>query len=102
MSRKGECLDYAVTESFSGTLKSRMVDHEAYPTKSIAKQSIFECIEVFYNRQRRHSCLDYVRPVDYERNVHLNKSARYFKGSSDSLIFSDLGSRQVVKLNHFL
>lgn len=66
MSRKGECLDNAVAESFFGTLKTEWVDHEDYSTKSVAKQSIFEYIEVFYNRQRRHSYLGYVSPVEYE------------------------------------
>jgi putative transposase len=67
MSRKGECLDNAVAESFFGTLKTEMVDHEDYRTHADAKQSLFEYIEVFYNRQRRHSYLGYVSPVEYER-----------------------------------
>ena len=67
MSRKGECLDNAVAESFFGTLKTEWVDHEDYHTRQEAKQSIFEYIEVFYNRQRRHSYLGYISPVEYER-----------------------------------
>lgn len=67
MSRKGECLDNAVAESFFGTLKTELVDHEDYRTKEEARQSLFEYIEVFYNRQRRHSYLGYMSPVDYER-----------------------------------
>jgi transposase InsO family protein len=67
MSRKGECLDNAVAESFFGTLKTELVDHEDYRTKQAAKQSLFEYIEVFYNRQRRHSYLGYISPVEYER-----------------------------------
>lgn len=67
MSRKGECLDNAVAESFFGTLKTELVIHEDYKTKVEAKQSLFEYIEVFYNRQRRHSYLGYVNPVEYER-----------------------------------
>ena len=67
MSRKGECLDNAVAESFFGTLKTELVDHENYHTKAAAKQSLFEYIEVFYNRQRRHSYLGYVSPAEYER-----------------------------------
>ena len=66
MSRKGECLDNAVAESFFGTLKTELVDHEDYRTKKEAKQSLFEYVEVFYNRQRRHSYLDYESPVEYE------------------------------------
>jgi len=67
MSRKGECLDNAVAESFFGTLKTELVDHEDYRTKQEAKQNLFEYIEVFYNRQRRHSYLGYISPVEYER-----------------------------------
>ena len=66
MSRKGECLDNAVAESFFGTLKNELVDHEDYRTKDDAKKSLFEYIEVFYNRQRRHSYLGYISPVEYE------------------------------------
>jgi len=57
MSRKGECYDNAVAESFFGTLKTELVDDEDYRTREQAKQSLFEYIEVFYNRQRRHSYL---------------------------------------------
>ncbi|KAA3630146.1 MAG: IS3 family transposase [Proteobacteria bacterium] len=66
MSRKGECLDNAVAESFFGTLKTELVDHEDYRTHSEAKQSLFEYIEVFYNRQRRHSYLGYMSPAQFE------------------------------------
>lgn len=66
MSRKGECLDNAVAESFFGTLKTELVDHEDYRTKDEAKRSLFEYIEVFYNRQRRHSYLGYISPVEFE------------------------------------
>jgi putative transposase len=55
MSRRGNCHDNAVMESFWGTLKTELVHHERYPTRAAAKQSLFEYIEVFYNRQRRHS-----------------------------------------------
>lgn len=66
MSRKGECLDNAVAESFFGTLKNELVYHEDYHTRAQARQSLFEYIEVFYNRQRRHASLRYLTPVDYE------------------------------------
>ena len=66
MSRKGECLDNAVAESFFGTLKNELVYHEDYKTRAQARQSIFEYIEVFYNRQRRHAFLDYLTPAEYE------------------------------------
>lgn len=67
MSRKGECYDNAVAESFFSTLKAELVDDEDYRTREQAKQSLFEYIEVFYNRQRRHSYLGYVSPDEYER-----------------------------------
>ena len=67
MSRKGECYDNAVAESFFGTLKTELVDDEDYRTREQAKQSLFEYIEVFYNRKRRHSYLGYVSPSEFER-----------------------------------
>ncbi len=66
MSRKGDCLDNAVAESFFGTLKTELTDDEDYRTRDLAKQSIFEYIEIDYNRKRRHSFLNYMTPVDYE------------------------------------
>lgn len=66
MSRKGECLDNAVAESFFGTLKAELVSDEDYRTKDEARRSLFEYIEVFYNRRRRHSTLGYLSPVEYE------------------------------------
>jgi transposase InsO family protein len=67
MSRKGECYDNAVAESFFGTLKTEWVDTQDYRTREQAKQSLFEYIEVFYNRKRRHSYLGYVSPSEFER-----------------------------------
>jgi transposase InsO family protein len=70
MSRRGNCYDNAVMESFFGTLKTELVHHEHYPTRDVARASLFEYIEVFYNRQRRHSALDYVSPHEYEVNLN--------------------------------
>lgn len=67
MSRKGECLDNAVAESFFGTVKTELVDHEDYRSKPEARHSLFEYIEVFYNRRRRHSYLGYLSPIEYEQ-----------------------------------
>jgi len=72
MSRKGECLDNAVAESFFGSLKNELVYHEDYKTRAQAQQSIFEYIEVFYNRQRRHAFLNYMTPVEYEAKYASN------------------------------
>lgn len=66
MSRRGNCYDNAMVESFFGSLKTELVHHEQYETKEQAMQSIFEYIEVFYNRQRRHSSLGYVSPIQFE------------------------------------
>ena len=66
MSRKGDCWDNAVSESFFHSLKTELVYHERFKTRAEANQSIFEYIEVFYNRQRLHSTNDYMSPVNYE------------------------------------
>jgi len=66
MSRKGNCWDNAVAESFFHTLKTELVYHEDYATRAEAKGDIFEWIEVFYNRKRRHSSLGYLSPARFE------------------------------------
>jgi len=66
MSRKGNCWDNAVSESFFHTLKTELVHQYQFKTRNDAKQAIFEYIEVFYNRERIHSANDYLSPVDYE------------------------------------
>jgi len=67
MSRRGNCWDNAPTESFFASLKKELVHDEDYATREEAKASIFEYIESFYNRVRRHSSLGYVAPDEYER-----------------------------------
>jgi transposase InsO family protein len=69
MSRTGNCWDNACVESFFGTLKRERVYPQRYATRSEATQDIFEYIEVFYNRQRRHSTLGYRSPVEIEARV---------------------------------
>lgn len=66
MSRKGNCWDNAVMESFFHTLKTELVNHRRYQLRSQAKREIFEYIEVFYNRFRSHSSIGYVSPEFYE------------------------------------
>jgi len=66
MSRKGCCYDNAVMESFFHTLKVELVYREFYATRQQARQSIFEYIEIYYNRQRRHSTIDNQIPMRYE------------------------------------
>jgi putative transposase len=71
MSRKGNCYDNACVESFFASLKNELVTDERYRDRQQARISIFEYIEVFYNRSRRHSTLGYVSPVDFEtKNLH--------------------------------
>jgi transposase InsO family protein len=66
MSRKGDCWDNAVAESFFHTLKTELVHHCDYETRDDARASIFEYIEVFYNRQRLHSANGYEAPLVFE------------------------------------
>lgn len=66
MSRKGDCWDNAPMESFFHTLKTAWVMHCDYFTREQARSSLFEYMEVFYNRQRRHSSLNYASPLDFE------------------------------------
>jgi putative transposase len=66
MSRTGNCWDNACVESFFGTLKRELVYHRRYATREEARQDIFEYIEVFYNRTRRHSTLGYDSPAEFE------------------------------------
>lgn len=69
MSRKGNCWDNAVMESFFRSLKVESIYHQSFKTREEAKMTIFDYIEIFYNRQRRHSTLNYLSPVDYEKSV---------------------------------
>lgn len=66
MSRKGNCYDNAVAESFFSTLKNELVHDQDFKTRDQAKTAIFEYLEVFYNRQRIHQSIGYVSPSDYE------------------------------------
>jgi transposase InsO family protein len=72
MSGVGQCWDNAVIESTFGRMKVELVHHERYATRDEAKASIFEYIEVFYNRVRRHSTLDYMTPDEFERTHNPN------------------------------
>ena len=72
MSGKGNCYDNAVVESFFHTLKTELVHHERYPTRAAARRSLFEYMESFYNRSRKHSTLGYRSPVEYENTTFNN------------------------------
>jgi transposase InsO family protein len=75
MSRKGDCFDNAMVESFFGTLKTELVYQQQYTTRNEARRAIFEYVEVFYNRQRRHSALGYLSPVAYEAQQAMVQAA---------------------------
>jgi transposase InsO family protein len=66
MSRTGNCYDNAAMESFWSTLKTELVYHEKFATRETARQAIFEYVEVFYNRERRHSSIGYISPESFE------------------------------------
>jgi transposase InsO family protein len=66
MSRKGDCWDNAVSETFFATLRVELVDDETYPTRRSAEISVSDYIEQFYNTERLHSHLDYVSPIEFE------------------------------------
>ncbi len=68
MSRKAECWDNAPVESFFGTLKTELGD-PIWETRAVARAAIFEYIETWYNRKRRHSSLGYVSPEQYESSL---------------------------------
>jgi transposase InsO family protein len=76
MSRKANCWDNAPTESLVATIKKELVHHEHYATRDEARRSLFEYIELFYNRQRRHSALDYKTPDA----VHLGRNREEGRG----------------------
>ena len=75
MSRRGNCYDNAPMESFWGTLKNELVHHCRYATRAEAEASIREYIEIFYNRQRRHSRLGYLAPAVFAQNYSLLQDA---------------------------
>jgi putative transposase len=66
MSRRGDCWDNAVAESFFATIKAELTDHTVYATRATAITSIADYIERFYNPQRRHSHLGYLSPIEFE------------------------------------
>lgn len=72
MSAAGHCYDNAAMESFWSTLKTELIHHHSFQDLAQARLTIFDYIEVFYNRQRLHSALDYMSPVDFEQPLNQN------------------------------
>ena len=75
MSKKGDCWDNAVVESFFGTLKQERVQWKNHQTRYGAQQDVLEYISMFYNSRRLHSYLDYMSPNDFERQLLERKKA---------------------------
>lgn len=75
MSRKGNCWDNAVAESFFGSLKTERVFFSNYRTRDDARRDIIDYIEMFYNSNRRHSYLGYISPNEFERVWEQNEAA---------------------------
>jgi len=75
MSKRGDCWDNAVAESFFATLETELLLEADWPTREAARQEIFAYIETWYNRERRHSSLGYRSPVAYERDVLAQRHA---------------------------
>jgi putative transposase len=76
----GDCFDNALCESFFATLETELLYRNSFKTQAEASTAIFEFIEAWYNPHRRHSALDYVSPIDYER--------RYTAGSIDQHLYT--------------
>jgi len=75
MSRKGNCWDNSVAESFFATLKKELIYRQYWLSKVHATAAIADYIESFYNRERRHSSIGFISPADYERLTMLAKAA---------------------------
>ena len=69
MGSRGDCFDNAVAESFFATIKKELINRRAWPAKAELRTEVFDYIETFYNRQRRHSTLGQLSPVDYEAST---------------------------------
>jgi putative transposase len=87
MGSKGDCYDNAVAESFFATLKKELVRRRSWPSRRELTSEVFEYIEAFYNRTRRHSTLGYLSPADYENTTLINPGA--------SLVASRLASPNI-------
>jgi putative transposase len=75
MSRKGNCWDNAVAESFFATIKKELVHHRRWTTRLELQDALFEYIQVFYNRRRLHSSIGYMTPAELESDYALAPAA---------------------------
>jgi len=67
MGSTGDCYDNAAAESFFATLECELIDRSTFRDRTEARMAIFDCIEVFYNRKRRHSSIQMLSPAEFER-----------------------------------
>ena len=87
MGSKGDCFDNAAMESFHASLKKDLIHRRSWPTKAEARTAVFDYIETFYNRRRRHSRLGMLSPVDYE-NTPLRDTGTAFSPSADQTLLT--------------
>lgn len=75
MGSTGDAYDNALAESFFASLETELLDRTSFRTRADARLAVFDCIEAFYNRVRRHSALDYLSPEEFERRYRSETSA---------------------------
>jgi putative transposase len=75
LSRPRQCWDNAVAESFFASLKLELIDRHSWATRTQVRREVFDYVEVFFNRRRLHSSLDYLTPAEYEARIHHHKAA---------------------------
>lgn len=88
MGQVGDALDNAVAESFFATLETELLDRQSWPTRPTLRSAIFEYIEAFYNRRRRHSTLGYLSPAAFERRWYTQQQSIILPSPTPSLILS--------------
>ena len=89
MGQRGDCFDNAVLESFHATLKKDLIHRRSWPTKAEARTAVFEYIEAFYNRRRRHSRLGMRSPVDFENSTLSDRRAESRRFAARVLRYKD-------------
>jgi putative transposase len=80
MGSRGDCLDNAVLESFHASLKKDLIHRRSWPTKTEARTAVFEYVEAFYNRRRRHSTLGMLSPLEFENGTLRTAGAAFDLG----------------------
>ena len=89
MGSKGDCFDNAVAESFFATLKKELVHRRSWPTRRELTSEVFEYIEAFYNRVRRHSTLGMLAPLEFENRTLIDRPTQLRRFAAQGLTTSD-------------